>query len=121
MLGSFGAALIRLHLISPTGAILSDETYSRMFTMHGIVMVWLFLVPSIPVTLGNFLVPLMLGAKDLAFPRLNLISWYLFIMAGALVVYGLFRGGWKRDGPSTRRSPPIIRRAACCRSWQGYF
>ncbi len=93
VLGSFGAALIRLHLISPTGAILSDETYSRMFTMHGIVMVWLFLVPSIPVTLGNFLVPLMLGAKDLAFPRLNLISWYLFIMAGALVVYGLFRGG----------------------------
>ncbi|MCE2576581.1 cbb3-type cytochrome c oxidase subunit I [Komagataeibacter sp. FNDCR2] len=92
-IGSMGAALIRLHLIMPTGAIVSDETYSRMFTLHGVVMVWLFLVPSIPVTLGNFLVPLMLGARDLAFPRLNLISWYLFVMAGMLVVYGLFRGG----------------------------
>ncbi|PYD75247.1 cytochrome c oxidase subunit I [Novacetimonas pomaceti] len=93
ILGGIGAALIRMQLVMPTGAILSDETYGRMFTMHGIVMVWLFLVPSIPVTLGNFLVPLMLGARDLAFPRLNLISWYLFVMAGLLVVYGLFRGG----------------------------
>ncbi|RFD21099.1 cytochrome c oxidase subunit I [Komagataeibacter melaceti] len=93
VLGGIAAALIRLHLIVPTGAIVSDETYSRLFTLHGIVMVWLFLVPSIPVTLGNFLVPLMLGARDLAFPRLNLLSWYLFVMAGMLVVYGLFRGG----------------------------
>lgn len=93
ILGGVGAALIRLQLLVPTGAILSDETYSRMFTLHGVVMVWLFLVPSIPVTLGNFLVPLMLGARDLAFPRLNLLSWYLFVMAGMLVVYGLFRGG----------------------------
>ncbi|MFT9453083.1 cytochrome c oxidase subunit I [Komagataeibacter saccharivorans] len=93
ILGGVGAALIRLQLLVPAGAILSDETYSRMFTLHGVVMVWLFLVPSIPVTLGNFLVPLMLGARDLAFPRLNLLSWYLFVMAGMLVVYGLFRGG----------------------------
>lgn len=93
ILGGVGAALIRLQLLVPAGAILSDEIYSRMFTLHGVVMVWLFLVPSIPVTLGNFLVPLMLGARDLAFPRLNLLSWYLFVMAGMLVVYGLFRGG----------------------------
>lgn len=93
ILGGVGAALIRLQLLVPAGPILSDETYSRMFTLHGVVMVWLFLVPSIPVTLGNFLVPLMLGARDLAFPRLNLLSWYLFVMAGMLVVYGLFRGG----------------------------
>ncbi|MFT9165788.1 MAG: cbb3-type cytochrome c oxidase subunit I, partial [Komagataeibacter saccharivorans] len=66
ILGGVGAALIRLQLLVPAGAILSDETYSRMFTLHGVVMVWLFLVPSIPVTLGNFLVPLMLGARYLA-------------------------------------------------------
>jgi cytochrome c oxidase subunit 1 len=93
LLGSVGAAMIRLQLVEPGGAIISSETYNRMFTMHGVVMVWLFLVPSVPVTLGNFLVPMMLGARDLAFPRLNLLSWYLFVAGGLLVVYGLFSGG----------------------------
>ena len=67
--------------------IASAETYNRIFTMHGVVMVWFFLIPAVPVTLGNFIVPLMLGARDLAFPKLNLMSWYLFIIAGVIVVY----------------------------------
>jgi cytochrome c oxidase subunit 1 len=61
--------------------------------MHGVVMVWFFLVPAVPTTLGNFLVPLMLGARDLAFPRLNLLSWYLFILAGLVALYALIVGG----------------------------
>ena len=79
--GSF-AMLIRLHLTRPEG-LFSPETYNRLFTMHGVIMVFFFLVPSIPATIGNFLLPIMIGAKDLAFPRVNLLSWYLYI-AGAV-------------------------------------
>ncbi|HTT00678.1 MAG TPA: cbb3-type cytochrome c oxidase subunit I [Steroidobacteraceae bacterium] len=92
-IGGIAATLIRLHLLSPAGAFLQPETYNRLFTMHGIVMVWFFLIPSIPATLGNFLLPLMIGARDLAFPRLNLFSWYLFNTSGLLAVYFLFVGG----------------------------
>ena len=92
-LGGAAAALMRLNLLTPGGAIVNHETYNRLFTMHGVVMVWFFLVPAIPVTLGNFIVPLMLGARDLAFPKLNLISWYLFMAGGVFAVYSLFAGG----------------------------
>ena len=92
-LGGAAAALMRLNLLVPTGLIVSHEMYNRLFTMHGVVMVWFFLVPAIPVTLGNFIVPLMLGARDLAFPKLNLISWYLFMAGGAFATYSLFAGG----------------------------
>jgi cytochrome c oxidase subunit 1 len=92
-IGGLGAALIRYNLLSPQGMIQSAETYNKLFTMHGVVMVWFFLIPAIPAVLGNFLVPLMLGARDLAFPRLNLLSWYLYIAAGILVLYSLFAGG----------------------------
>ncbi len=92
-LGGSAAALMRLHLISPGGALVSHEAYNRLFTMHGVVMVWFFLVPAVPVTLGNFFVPLVLGARDLAFPKLNLISWYLFMAGGLVVLWSLFWGG----------------------------
>ena len=96
--GGAAAALIRLNLISPQGLLLDAETYNRTFTLHGVVMVWLFLVPSIPTTFGNFFLPLMLGAKDLAFPRINLLSWYLFVLSGLIVLGGLIGGsvdtGW---------------------------
>ncbi len=92
-LGGAAAAMMRLNLLTPRGAIVSPETYNRLFTMHGVVMVWFFLVPAIPVTLGNFIVPLMLGARDLAFPRVNLMSWYLFMAGGVCAVYALFAGG----------------------------
>jgi len=92
-LGGSAAALMRLHLISPAGALVSHATYNRLFTMHGVVMVWFFLVPAVPVTLGNFIVPLMLGARDLAFPKLNLMSWYLFMIGGLITLWALFWGG----------------------------
>jgi cytochrome c oxidase subunit 1 len=92
-LGGIFALLIRLELLSPTGAFLSNEMYNRSFSMHGIVMVFLFLIPSIPVTFGNFLVPLMIGARDLAFPRLNLASWYVFMIGGLFATVVSFVGG----------------------------
>lgn len=97
-IGGAAAGLIRLNLLTPQGALLDAETYNRTFTLHGVVMVWLFLVPSIPTTFGNFMLPLMLGARDLAFPRLNLLSWYLFVASGLIVLAGLIGGsvdtGW---------------------------
>ncbi len=84
--GGTAAVLMRLHLIEPQGALVQPETYNKLFTIHGIVMVFFFLVPSIPATLGNFLVPLMIGARDLAFPRINLLSWYIYITGAALVL-----------------------------------
>src|ERR1700709_1030528 len=72
--------------------------YNRLFTMHGIVMVWFFLVPAAPTVLGNFVLPLMLGARDLAFPRINLISWYLFISGGICALIALFYGGVDTGG-----------------------
>ena len=75
MVGGFAATLIRLELVTPGPTLGSGDFYNRLFTMHGVIMVWFFLIPSIPTTMGNFMIPLMIGAKDLAFPRLNLTSW----------------------------------------------
>jgi cytochrome c oxidase subunit 1 len=91
--GGFAASIIRLELTSPQGRLLEHDTYNKMFSAHGIVMVFLFLVPSIPAVLGNFLIPLMIGARDLAFPRLNLASWYLYMTGGLLVMTGILLGG----------------------------
>src|SRR5690242_2386322 len=71
MLGSAAASMIRLELTSPRGNFLENDTYNKMFSAHGVIMVFLFLVPVIPAVLGNFFVPMMVGARDLAFPRLN--------------------------------------------------
>ena len=92
-IGGFAATLIRLNLLTPSGELLGADLYNRMFTMHGVVMVWFFLIPSIPATLGNFFIPLMIGARDLAFPRLNLASWYVFNISGALALYFIIAGG----------------------------
>ena len=92
-IGGTFALLMRLQLLSPHGLIADRETYNKLFTMHGIIMVWFFLIPSIPNTLGNFALPLVLGAKDLAFPKLNLLSWYLFMLGGLVTLYAVARGG----------------------------
>ena len=92
-IGGAAATLIRLELATPAGNLVSHDTYNRVFTAHGMIMVWLFLIPSIPSVLGNFLIPLMIGAKDLAFPRLNLLSWYLYMAGGGIVLTALFLGG----------------------------
>ena len=92
-LGGAAATLVRLELITPAGDLLSSDAYNQMFSLHGIVMVWFFLIPSIPATMGNFLLPLMLGARDMAFPRLNLMSWYVFILGGAFTLTAVIAGG----------------------------
>lgn len=92
-LGGFFAMALRIEHLSPHRTVMSAMTYNRFFTLHGVIMVWLFLIPSIPSSLGNFLLPLMLGAKDVAFPRLNLLSWYLFMGGATLVLLSLFIGG----------------------------
>ncbi len=92
-IGGAAATVIRLELATPQGDLVTTDVYNRLFTMHGVVMVWFFLIPSIPNTLGNFIVPLMIGARDLAFPRLNLASWYLFVLGGAITLYAVFIGG----------------------------
>jgi len=92
-LGGAFAVLIRLHLLTPEGALVQAETYNKFFTMHGIIMVFFFLIPSIPAVLGNFLIPLMIGARDLAFPRLNLASWYIFNLGALFTLYAVASGG----------------------------
>ncbi len=92
-IGGTAAVLMRLELATPQADLVAAGLYNRLFTIHGTVMVWFFLIPSIPAVLGNFLVPLMIGARDLAFPRLNLLSWYLFMFGGALAVVSIVTGG----------------------------
>jgi cytochrome c oxidase subunit 1 len=92
-LGGAAAAAVRLNLITPEGAVLTADGYNKAFTIHGVIMVWFFLIPSIPTTFGNFLIPLMIGARDLAFPRLNLASWYVLMFGSAFTIYALIAGG----------------------------
>src|SRR4051812_16708994 len=92
-LGGFFALLIRLELLTPAADLVEPDMYNRLFTMHGVVMVFFFLVPSIPATLGNFLIPIMIGARDLAFPRINLLSWYLYIIGGVIALGAVVQGG----------------------------
>src|SRR5437899_4040188 len=92
-IGGFFALLIRLELLTPAGDLVQADTYNKLFTMHGQVMIFFFLIPAVPAVLGNFLIPIMIGAKDLAFPRINLLSWYLYIIAGVLMLYTILAGG----------------------------
>ncbi|HKU22979.1 MAG TPA: cytochrome c oxidase subunit I [Terriglobales bacterium] len=92
-IGGFFALLIRLELLTPQGDLVQADTYNKLFSMHGQVMVFFFLIPAVPAVLGNFLVPMMIGAKDLAFPRINLLSWYLFIVGGGVMLYTMLTGG----------------------------
>src|SRR6185436_10899264 len=93
LIGGLAATLIRLELITPANDFVQPQTYNNLFTLHGVIMVFFFLVPSIPTTLGNFLIPLMIGARDLAFPRLNLASWYIFMLGAVLAMTSLLLGG----------------------------
>ncbi len=93
IIASVAAALMRIELLTPQGDLVTSDTYNKLFTIHGVLMVWFFLIPSIPAVLGNFVLPMMLGARDVAFPKLNLLSWYLFIGGGALALWSLIHGG----------------------------
>ena len=92
-IGGVYASLIRLELVTPEGDLMTAQTYNKVFTMHGVMMIFFFLIPSIPAVLGNFLLPIMLGAKDVAFPKLNLLSWYIFILGGSLMLITMINGG----------------------------
>ena len=92
-IGGFFALLIRLELLTPAGDLVQADTYNKLFTMHGQVMVFFFLIPAVPAVLGNFLIPIMIGARDLAFPRINLLSWYLYMAGGVLMLYTILNGG----------------------------
>ena len=94
--------MIRLELLTPAGDLVTAETYNKLFTMHGVMMVFFFLIPSIPAVLGNFLVPIMIGAKDLAFPRINLLSWYIYLLGGVFTLVAALAAASTPAGRSTR-------------------
>src|SRR5512136_3090277 len=92
-IGGALAGMLRLALLTPHGDLVQAETYNKLFTMHGITMIFFFLIPSIPAVLGNFLVPIMVGARDLAFPRINLLSWYVYVLGGTFTLVAAVTGG----------------------------
>jgi cytochrome c oxidase subunit 1 len=92
-LGGAAAVLFRLELMTPQADLVESETYNKLFTLHGLIMIFFFLVPAIPAVLGNFFLPIMIGARDMAFPRLNLASWYLFMIGGVFTLYVTVAGG----------------------------
>ncbi|MBV9496738.1 MAG: cbb3-type cytochrome c oxidase subunit I, partial [Acidobacteria bacterium] len=91
--GGFFAFMLRLELLTPEGDLLTSDTYNKFFTLHGVVMIFFFLIPAIPAVLGNFLLPIMLGAKDLAFPKINLLSWYVYMVGAIFGLYVIISGG----------------------------
>ena len=92
-LGGLMGVLVRLELATPQGDLMSADAYNKAFTLHGVIMVFFFLIPSIPAVLGNFLIPPMIGAKDLAFPRINLLSLYIYWIGGVFTLYAMIAGG----------------------------
>jgi cytochrome c oxidase subunit 1 len=110
--GGFFALALRIEHLTPNATVMTAMTYNRMFTLHGVIMVWLFMIPSIPAAFGNFVLPIMLGAKDVAFPRLNLLSYYLYIGGAVLVLVSMFVGGidtgWTFYPPYSSQSPTAV-------------
>lgn len=103
------ALLIRIEHLTPGRTIMGPDTYNRVFTLHGAIMVFLFIVPTVPASLGNFILPLMLGAKDVAFPRLNLASYYVFVTGATIAVLSIVTGngvdtGWTFYTPYSLKS-----------------
>ena len=113
LLGGLLALGVRLELFAPGKQLMDADTYNKFFTMHGMIMVFLFIVPSTPSALGNFVLPMMVGAKDVAFPRLNLLSFYIY-MAGAILalstlIFGGLDTGWTFYTPySSQIAGPVI-------------
>jgi len=93
LVGGLLAMAIRLELLTPQADMMAPDTYNKVFTMHGITMVFFVLIPAIPAVIGNFVLPLMLGARDLAFPKINLLSWYCYVLGGILLLYTVIAGG----------------------------
>jgi len=95
--GVFLGLLLRLELFAPGETIMGPQTYNAVFTMHGVIMIFLFIIPGIPAAFGNLIMPIQIGARDVVFPKLNLFSWYLYISGAILAVTSLFTGGGPPD------------------------
>ena len=112
MLGGMFAMLLRTKLLIPGPGFIEPLTYNRFFTLHGVVMVFMFMIPVIPAVFGNFFLPMMLGAKDLAFPRINLASFYVYMFGVALTLWGMIHGGadtgWTFYAPYSTTSPTDV-------------
>jgi cytochrome c oxidase subunit 1 len=112
LLGGVFALLLRLELLTPERTMMDAGTYNRMFTLHGIVMVFMFMIPSIPAVFGNFMLPIMIGAKDVAFPRLNLASFYVWLLGAAFSIYSMIDGGadtgWTFYTPYSSSAPSSV-------------
>ncbi len=112
LIGGIFALLVRIELMSPGKTIVDADTYNRLFTLHGVVMVFLFIIPSIPAAMGNFVLPLQLGAKDVAFPKLNLLSFYIYIFGACFALYSLVHGGvdtgWTFYTPYSARTTSFV-------------
>src|SRR5262249_40210618 len=112
MLGGIFALLVRLELLTPGRTIMDADTYNHMLTLHGVVMVFLFIIPSIPAAFGNIIMPIQLGAKDVAFPRLNLMSLYIFWFGACFALYSLINGGvdtgWTFYTPYSARTTSYV-------------
>lgn len=110
--GGVFALLIRIELLTPGPTIMEAMTYNRMFTIHGVVMVWMFLIPSIPNVFGNFMLPIMIGAKEVAFPRINILSWWVFLVGSLILVgsilWGAIDTGWTFYPPYSSRAPSTV-------------
>ena len=112
LLGGIFAMALRIELLTPGPTIMGANTYNRMFTLHGVVMIFLFMIPAIPGVFGNFCLPLMLGAKDVAFPKLNLLSLYLYWTGAAIALGGMIMGGtdtgWTFYAPYSTSTPMTL-------------
>jgi cytochrome c oxidase subunit 1 len=112
LLGGIFAFALRLELLTPGPTVMEAMTYNRMFTLHGVIMIFLFMIPAIPTVFGNFFLPIMLGAKDVAFPKLNLLSWYVYVAGAALALWGMIQGGadtgWTFYTPYSTTTPTEV-------------
>ncbi|MCI0473900.1 MAG: cbb3-type cytochrome c oxidase subunit I, partial [Ignavibacteria bacterium] len=108
---TFGV-LMRLEMLTIGKTIVDPETYNALFTLHGVIMIFLFIIPGIPAVFGNFFLPIMLGAKDVSFPKINLLSWYFYIFGAFLVLVSLFFGGGPIDTGWTFYVPYSLRTQA---------
>jgi cytochrome c oxidase subunit I len=108
-IGVLMGMLIRIELIAPGRTIVGPSTYNALFTLHGVIMIFLFIIPGLPVIFGNFFLPIMIGARDVAFPKLNLLSWYCYVTGALIVVASLFSGGGSPDTGWTFYAPYSIR------------
>lgn len=110
-IGGISALLVRLELIAPGKTFFSPDTYNVLFTLHGAIMTFLFIVPGIPATLGNFLLPLMIGAKDVAFPRINLASYYVYLVGSIISLVSLLSPadtGWTFYAPYSMKTNSLV-------------